>query len=109
MNCSKRKKHVCARGGRKSHATLRCCWQGKVLFSIPIKAFKRKGHWLTINLTTMNEVIGAQLFKYVIKAMVATGMNLMPLKAIGREPYFRTRGFFGLTNTSTKMKCSSLA
>jgi len=44
MNCSKKEKHALARGGRRSHATLRCCWQKKVLFSIHVKTFYMKGH-----------------------------------------------------------------
>jgi len=28
MNCSKGRRHACAMGGRKSQATLKCCWKG---------------------------------------------------------------------------------
>jgi hypothetical protein len=31
----------------------RCCWKGKVLLLNHVKALKRKGHWSTINWTTM--------------------------------------------------------
>jgi len=37
------------------HDTLRCCWKRKVLLLTHVGALRRKGHWSTINLTTMIE------------------------------------------------------
>jgi hypothetical protein len=36
MNYSKKEKQTCAKGGRKSHASLKCCWQ------LPLKLSKGK-------------------------------------------------------------------
>ncbi len=41
------------------HATLRCCWKGKVLLLTCIKASKRKGHGSTMNLAIMIETTNA--------------------------------------------------
>jgi len=55
----KMKKHTHAKGDKRSHATLRCCWKGKVLLLTCIKASKRKGHGSTMNLATMIETTNA--------------------------------------------------
>jgi hypothetical protein len=55
---SKGGKHVCARGGKKSHVALKCCWKGKVLL-ICTKTSKREGRWSTMNLTVMIELQGS--------------------------------------------------
>jgi hypothetical protein len=44
MNCSNERRHVWVGGGRKSQVALKCCWRGKVLLSIHVKASRRKGH-----------------------------------------------------------------
>jgi len=33
MSCLNEKKHAWIKGGRRSHAALKCCWKGKVLLS----------------------------------------------------------------------------
>jgi len=63
MNCSKGRGHIHAKGGKRLHVALRCCWKGKVLLLTHIKASKKKGHVLTMNLTTMIEATKAQLPK----------------------------------------------
>jgi hypothetical protein len=63
MSCSNEAKHAQAGGGRRSHGALKCCWKGKVLLLICVKASRRKGHWSTINLITMIEATRAQLLK----------------------------------------------
>ncbi len=45
MSYSNGGRHARVGGGRRSHATLRCCWKRNVLLSIGVKASKRKGHW----------------------------------------------------------------
>jgi hypothetical protein len=62
MSCSNRRRHTRARGGRRSHVALKCCWKGNVL-SIHAKVSKRKRCWSTINLASMIEMTRAQLFK----------------------------------------------
>jgi hypothetical protein len=42
MNCSNEKKHARAGGGKKSHATLRCCWKQNVLLLTRAK-FQERG------------------------------------------------------------------
>jgi hypothetical protein len=44
MSFSNKRKHARARGGRISHAILRCCWKRKMLLSTCVKTSKRKGH-----------------------------------------------------------------
>jgi len=85
MRCSKGRRHANVKGGRRSQATLRCCWKGKVLLSICVKALRRKEGWSTINLTTMMETTRAQLLKWVVKVMVVISMKPMLLKAIGKK------------------------
>jgi len=63
LSCSNKGKHAWVGGGRKSHVTLKCCWKGKVLLSTCVETSRSKGHWSTINLTTMIEVIRAQFLK----------------------------------------------
>ncbi len=63
MSCSNGGKHMRAGGGKRSRATLKCCWKGKVLLLIHAKGSKRKGRLSIINLTTMIEIIKAQLLK----------------------------------------------
>jgi len=63
MSCSKGKKHAHVEGSKKSHATLRCYWKKKVLLSTCANALKKKGHWLTMNLTIMIDTTRAQLLK----------------------------------------------
>jgi len=63
MSCSKGGKHVCAKGGKKLHVALKCCYKTKVLLLTHVKASKNKGHWSTINLTLMMETTRAQLHK----------------------------------------------
>ncbi len=46
MSCSNGGKHAWIQGGKRSHATLRCCWKRKVL--ICVKVSKKKGCWSTI-------------------------------------------------------------
>jgi hypothetical protein len=53
MNYSSGGRHIRARGNRKSHATLKCCWKGNVLLLTCAKVSKRKGCWLIINLPIM--------------------------------------------------------
>jgi hypothetical protein len=62
-SCSNNGIYAWIGGSRKSHATLNCCWKGKMLLSIHAKVSKRKGHWSTINLVIMIEVTKAQLSK----------------------------------------------
>ncbi len=63
MSCSNGGKHAWVRGDRRSHAALRCCWKRNVLLLTCAKASRRKGHWSTINLTTMTKTTRAQLPK----------------------------------------------
>jgi hypothetical protein len=63
MSCSKRGRHACARGSRRSHVALRCCWKRKVLLSTHIKASKRKGCWSTMNLVAMIKATRTQFLK----------------------------------------------
>ncbi len=44
MNYSKGGRHMCARGSKRSHVALRCCWKGKLLLSTHIKTLRTKGH-----------------------------------------------------------------
>jgi hypothetical protein len=62
MNCSNGGRHAWARGSRRSHVALRCCWKGNVLLT-RAKVLRRKGRWSTINLTTMTKMTKAQLPK----------------------------------------------
>ncbi len=76
MNCSKKGKHACAKGGKKLHVALKCCYKRKMLLSTCAKARERKillnqiwgrlqegalqkEHWSTINLTLMMEATRA--------------------------------------------------
>jgi len=43
INCSNGRKHTLVGGGRRSHATLKCCWKENLLVSTHSKASKRKG------------------------------------------------------------------
>jgi hypothetical protein len=63
MSYSKGGRHAHAKGGRKLHVALRCCWKWKMLLSIHAKASRKKGRWLTMNLVVMIEAIKAQLPK----------------------------------------------
>jgi hypothetical protein len=45
----------------------------------------------------MTEMIKAQLFKYVAKAMVDVNMNLTPSKVIGKEVCLQTKSSFRLS------------
>jgi len=63
MNFLNERRHVWIGGDRKSHVALKSCWKRKVLLSTCAKASRRKGHWSTINLIIMIEVIRAQLLK----------------------------------------------
>jgi len=42
MNCSNGGKNAQARGGRKSHIALKCCWRENVLLLTHVKASKKK-------------------------------------------------------------------
>jgi hypothetical protein len=53
MSYSKGGGHIHVRGNRKLQTVLKCCWKGKVLLLICLNVSRRKGHWSTINLTTM--------------------------------------------------------
>jgi len=61
MSCSKGGRHVCTWNGKRSHATLKCCWKGKL--STHVKASKKQRCWSTMNLTAMIEATKAQLPK----------------------------------------------
>jgi len=50
MSYSKGKRNVHVGGDKKSQATSKYCWKGKVLLSTCAKASRTKGRWLTINL-----------------------------------------------------------
>jgi len=63
MSCSNKGRHMEARGGRKSHVSLKCWWKRKVLLSIRAKSSKRKGYWSTIKLVTMIEATKAKFPK----------------------------------------------
>jgi len=56
MSCLKGGRHVHARGDRKSHVSLKCCWKMKVLLLICAKVSRC---WLTMNLVIMIELQGS--------------------------------------------------
>jgi len=56
-------KNTLAGGGERSHVALRCCWKQNLLLLTHVKASRRKGCWLTINLTIMTKTTRAQLPK----------------------------------------------
>jgi hypothetical protein len=41
MNCSNGRRHTHAKGGRRSHIAMKCCWKGNVLLSTCAKASRR--------------------------------------------------------------------
>ncbi len=63
MSCSNGGRHAWAKGGKRSHATLKCCWKGNVLLLTGAKVSRRKGPWSNINLVVMIEMTKAQFFK----------------------------------------------
>jgi hypothetical protein len=67
MSCSNGGRHTWVGGGRKSHVALRCCWKGNVLLLTPVKASRKTGHWLTINLVAMIEVIRAHSLNRLLR------------------------------------------
>jgi hypothetical protein len=56
-----------------------------VLLSTRAKASRRKGHWLTMNLVAMIQIIKAQFPKWPIRVMVDANMSSMPLRVIGEK------------------------
>jgi hypothetical protein len=38
MSCSNGGRHTWARGGKRSHVALKCCWKGNVLLSTHVDA-----------------------------------------------------------------------
>ncbi len=91
MSCSNERKNVWARGGRRSHVALRCCWKGNVLLLTHVKASKKKGCWSTINLIIMTKSTKAQLPKQVVGVMVDVDMNLTPPKVIGKKVVYKLK------------------
>jgi len=103
-SCSNGGKHTHVGGGRRSHATLTCCWKRNVLLLIHVKVLRRKKHWSTINLTTMTETTRAQLPKQATRGMVDVDMSLTPPKVIGREACLRAKNHSRLLKDPRRKK-----
>jgi hypothetical protein len=108
MNCSNKRKHKRIGGGKRSHATLKCCWKEKVLLSTHAKGSKQKGRWSTINLAAMIKTTRAQLFKYIVGAMVAICMSPMPPNVIKREACLHAKSFYGLLKDLRLERCPNI-
>ncbi len=63
----------------------------------PCWGFKKEGTLINHKPNNYDSNSKAQFFKYVVKAMLAIGMNSMPPKVIGENVYLQARGLYELS------------
>jgi len=95
MSCLNKRGYERIGGGRRSHATLKCCWKRKLLLLTCVKASKRKGRWSTINLETMIEATKANSLNRLLRQWWSSIWTQSHQNLLGKRLVYRLEVFLG--------------